>query len=247
MVAHHPALRPASARRNARTGGTVARAKRTHRAEARRRYRAQFAETGGEFGDEAPDTEEASPAATARQGGAVAPPPPARPSLTYAFRTSFRQANVREDIAYVPTLVLGTKAVWLPVLLSVASAVALVAFGLNTMTILFFQYFAYILPVGALFLAGFLAPRASYLAGLIVGAAATVVLGVTLAAGVLGTELDSEALGPNILLNGFVTSTIGGALVSSAAAWYKRFLRLANPNRGARRQPARGKPAQRRR
>ena len=230
----------------------MARAKRTHRAEARRRYRAQLAESDGDelgdgIGGDAPDAPASSSAAAARAGAPATPPPPARPSLVYAFRTSFRQANVREDIAYVPTLVLGTKAVWLPVLLSAASAVALVAFGLNTMTILVFQYFAYILPVGALFLAGFLAPRASYLAGLIVGAAATVVLGVTLAAGVLGTELDSEALGPNILLNGFVTSTIGGALVASAAAWYKRFLRLANPNRGARRQPARGKPAQRRR
>ena len=224
----------------------MARAKSTHRAEARRRYRAQLAESDGVLTDEAGD--EVAPTANARPGAPSTPtPPPARPSLVYAFRTSFRQANVREDIAYLPTLVVGTKAVWLPVLLSIASAVTLVAIGLNTFTILFFQYFAYILPVGALFLAGFLAPRASYLAGLLVGAAATVVLGVTLAAGVLGTELDSAELGPNILINGFVTSTIGGALVSSAAAWYKRFLRLANPNRGARRPPARGKPAPRRR
>lgn len=222
----------------------MARAKRTHRAEARRRYRAQLVESGGEI-DDAPDAA-APTAATPRQGG-LTPPPPGRPSLTYAFRASFRQANVREDLAYVPTLVLRTKAVWLPVLLSIASAVSLVAIGLNTMTILFFQYFAYILPVGALFLAGFLAPRASYLAGLIVGAAATVVLAVTLATGVLGTELDSDQLGPNIVANGFVTSTIGGALVSSAAAWYKRFLRLANPNRGAARSTNRGKPAPRRR
>ncbi|HEU0236879.1 MAG TPA: hypothetical protein VFR14_10620 [Candidatus Limnocylindrales bacterium] len=221
----------------------MARAKSTHRAEARRRYRAQLAESEGALADE--DGDELAPTTSARPGTPA--PPPARPSLVYAFRTSFRQANFREDIAYLPTLVVGTKAVWLPIVLSVASAVSLVAFGLNTFTILFFQYFAYILPVGALFLAGFLAPRASYVAGFLVGAAATVVLGVTLAAGVLGTELDSAELGPNILINGFVTSTIGGALVSSAAAWYKRFLRLANPNRGARRPPARGKPAPRRR
>jgi hypothetical protein len=155
--------------------------------------------------------------------------------------------NFREDLAYLPTLVLRTKAVWIPVALSIASAVALVIGGLNTVTVLFFQYFAYILPVGALFLAGFLAPRASWLAGLIVGAAATAVLGATLAAGVLGSDLGPD-LGPNILLNGLVTSTIGGAFVSSAAAWYKRFLSLANPNRGARRpQPARNRPAPRRR
>jgi hypothetical protein len=222
----------------------VARAKRTDRAEARRRYRAQFAESEAVEGDEAPSTTTAATPAP-RQG--TTPPPPGRPSIVYAFRASFRQANFREDLAYTPTLVLRTKAVWLPVLLSVASAVALVVGGLNTITILFFQYFAYILPIGALFLAGFLAPRASWLAGLIVGAAATAVLAATLAAGVLGTDLGPD-LGPNIIANGLVTSTIGGALVASAAAWYKRFLNLANPNRGARRAPApRGKPAPRRR
>jgi len=220
----------------------VARAKRTDRAEARRRYRAQLAESEDE--QSVDETPAAAPEPPSRP--AAPAPPPARPSITYAFRSSFRQANVREDLEYLPTLVLRTKAVWLPVLLSVASAVALFAVGLNTFTILFFQYFAYILPVGALFLAGFLAPRASYLAGMLVGAAATGVLAATLSTGVLGNELQSDELGSNIVINGLVTSTLGGSLVSSAAAWYKRFLSLANPNRG-RRPPQRGKPAPRRR
>ena len=119
----------------------------------------------------------------------------------------------------------------------------LALFGL--FTLLFFQYFAYILPVGALFLAGFLAPRASYLAGFIVGAAATVVLAVTLASGILGDELDAEGMGSSIVLNGLITSTIGGMLVSSAAAWYKRFLNLANPNRGRRPPPRKTAPRRR--
>lgn len=219
----------------------MARAKRTVRAEARRRYRAQLAETGSL------EAEEEAPAATPRARTTSAPPPPARPSILYAFRASFRQANFREDLAYLPTLVLRTKAVWLPVALSIASAVALVVGGLNTVTVLLFQYFAYTLPVGALFLAGFLAPRASWLAGALVGAAATAVLGATIAGGVLGTGLGPD-VGTNILLNSLVTSTIGGALVASASAWYKRFLSLANPNRGARGATAsRGRPAQRRR
>ena len=222
----------------------MARAKRTDRAEARRRYRAQLVEERPDEADDAQDDAPAAPAARTR-AGTTAPAPPARPSITYAFRTAFRQANVREDLAYLPTLLVGTKAVWLPVLLSVASAVALVVGGLNTFTLLFFQYFAYILPVGALFLAGFLAPRASYLAGFIVGAAATVVLAVTLASGILGDELDSEGLGSSIVVNGLITSTIGGMLVSSAAAWYKRFLNLANPNRGRRPPPRKAAPRRR--
>lgn len=219
----------------------MARAKRTDRAEARRRYRAQLAEHEALAGEEgtAPATTPTRATQPAREQ------PPARPSITYAFRNSFRQANVREDLAYLPTLVLRSKAVWLPCLLAAASGVALIAFGVNTVTVLFFQYFAYVLPVGALFLAGFLAPRASYLAGILVGAFATLVLAAVMATGALGTELGPE-LGPGILANGFVTSTIGGALVASAAAWYKRFLSLANPNRG-RRPPPRGRQQPRRR
>jgi len=226
----------------------VARAKRTDRAEARRRYRAQIAEAEAlEVDDEDISTTEAATVAVPAPRRGQTAPAPGRPSLVNAFRGSFRQVNFREDLAYLPTLVVRTKAVWVPVALSIASAVALVVGGLNTLTILFFQYFAYILPVGALFLAGFLAPRASWLAGVVVGAAATAVLAATLAAGVLGTDLGPD-LGPNVLLNGLVTSTIGGAFVSSAAAWYKRFLSLANPNRGARRTPAaRNRPAPRRR
>lgn len=225
----------------------MARAKRTDRAEARRRHRAQLAEE--RHPDDVEEAQDETPAArsapAARTRPVQAAPPPARPSITYAFRTAFRPANVREDLAYLPTLVLGTKAVWLPVLLSVASAVTLAVGGLNTFTLLFFQYFAYILPVGALFLAGFLAPRASYLAGFIVGAAATVVLAVTLASGILGDELDAEGLGSSIVVNGLITSTIGGMLVASAAAWYKRFLNLANPNRGRRPPPRKAAPRRR--
>ena len=38
--------------------------------------------------------------------------------------------------------------------------------------------------------------------------------------------------------NAFLVAVPGGALFAAAAAWYRRFLNLANPNRG-RRPPAR--------
>jgi hypothetical protein len=41
----------------------------------------------------------------------------------------------------------------------------------------------------------------------------------------------------------FVVSPVSGILFGAAIAWYRRFLNLANPNRGVRRPPpARGKP-----
>ncbi|MDQ2964700.1 MAG: hypothetical protein M3R57_02500, partial [Chloroflexota bacterium] len=43
----------------------------------------------------------------------------------------------------------------------------------------------------------------------------------------------------------FLLSPLTGAFFGAAAAWYRRFLNLANPNRGTRRQAAKGKPRRR--
>jgi hypothetical protein len=237
-------------------GDIVARAKRTERAEARRRYRAALAEAGHEHEEEEPAEPNGTDRSTATRPSrsAAAAEPPVRPSLRRAFAESFHSPNIREDIATLPWLTLRTKAIWLPSLLSVLAAASLFSFGLNEWTFLIFQYFAYILPVGALFLAGFLAPKASYVAGAVVGLVATAVFAVTLFSGVLD-EANEAFRDPEqrvgLILQGLFTSTLGGAFVASAAAWYKRFLHLANPNRGRRPPPRRtsgsNRPAARRR
>jgi hypothetical protein len=99
----------------------LARAKRTDRTDARRRYRAQFAEDNGTADDveELADTTEtmANGPARRRQGagaraatassGASTPAPvarPARPGLIASARAAYHPAHIREDLALLPGL-----------------------------------------------------------------------------------------------------------------------------------------------
>jgi hypothetical protein len=106
--------------------------------------------------------------------------------------------------------------------------------------------------VAPVFLAGFLAPRASYLIGGLLGIIASVAILVVLSspamqeaatgtAAAAGTTA-ATGLQPDIIAYSLVVSTFGGAFYAAAAAWYKRFLALANPSRAAR---AAGKPTDR--
>jgi hypothetical protein len=273
----------------------VARAKRTNRAEARRRYRAQVAEqanaealAAGERRDQAersarPEPSRGSrPAAEAPQSG-----------MRYAFRAAFRPPNLREDIEHLPQL-LTSRAVLAPIIVSIATAVVIAATnGTDVISRVLAQYFLVPPPIGSIFVAGFFAPRASYLAGLIVGLAAalaltalviaTPALGSTttgtgaspspsaaasaVASGSPGTSPTASPAAPSAAASpaasgaggtatanpadvaGFalIWSPLAGIVLASAAAWYRRFLQLSNPNRGAARSGARGRPNNRRR
>ena len=143
----------------------MARAKRTERAIARRRSRAAVE------GDVLETTDAASgPDSGARTGA------PARPSagvvrmgIAAALRASIHPFRPREDLAALPSLVTN-KALWLPVLVTLASIVAVVLTGgKDAVTALLFAYFVQTPAIGGVFLAGFLAPRASWLLGAIIG------------------------------------------------------------------------------
>jgi hypothetical protein len=287
----------------------VARAKRTDRAEARRRYRAQLAAEGrDEEVDPTEDGEPAEPPAPARpqpRRSAAAPAPtPPRPGIGYAFRAAFRPANFREDLAAIPQLV-RHRSVWLPALISIGTtAVLLVTGGRDVISALIYQYFIVTPPIGAIFLSGFLATRASYLTGAFAGLVGAICLAVLVAAsagGALGgggapgaspspsaggspaagaspaasasapaspaasgspapTTAGSPQASPtppgaggaptpgelaDTVAISFVLSPLTGAFFGAAAAWYRRFLNLANPNRGARRPQPKGKPRRR--
>src|SRR6185503_16686537 len=116
------------------------------------------------------DGEETRPQPSRARSSAPAGPPP-RPSIVAAFRGSFRPLDVRADIRALPAITLRSKSVWVPVLLTVISAAALVALPTEVIAALLFQYFVFTPPVASIFLAGFLAPRASYLTGAIAGLA----------------------------------------------------------------------------
>jgi hypothetical protein len=229
----------------------VARAKRTDRAEARRRYRAAMAEAGTPVSDLDPDEDDApaKPAGSrgstpARAGGSASGPAPMqRPGIGYAFRTAFRPADLRGDLKALPGL-MKHPAFWGPLLLSAAAVVAIPIFGATSLTVLFYQYFSGTAPLGTSFIAGFFAPRASYLLGAIialasVGFQAIVFLGpfgngfFDLQSTTTAAPVSKDILVQQILTNALFAGVPSGAFFAAAAAWYRRFLRLASPNRQA--------------
>jgi hypothetical protein len=242
-------------------GEVVARAKRTDRAEARRRHRAQYLRDTEVVDESASEAVTAGPVAsdprarTAARGRgrtpdalAVQRPQPAG-GMRNAFRAAFRPLNLAEDLRLLPRL-LRHRAFLVPVLLSAVTAIALVAFqGRELISQFAATYFLAPPPIGGLFLAGFLAPRASYLIGALVGVMSTIFLGMA------ASTLSGVATGPDgsavvdpvqVVISGLVISPLSGLFFSAAAAWYRRFLYLASPARQMppRRPPAaRGKPA----
>jgi hypothetical protein len=105
--------------------------------------------------------------------------------------------------------------------------------------------------VAAAFIAGFLAPRASYLAGLISALVSVACLVVVVNSFPQVDPVQRQ----RVIEQALILSPASGALYAAAAAWYKRFLNLANPNRAARMQqqrrsnqrPLRSRSSQRRR
>jgi hypothetical protein len=226
---------------------TVARAKRTERAEARRRYRATLATDpmteDADVLDGQPATasgqapKRANPAAGTKQGAT----PPQRVGFVDAFRQSIRPVHVRQDIAALPWITLHTKAIWLPVAITVAATIATAVTGATDMvTGLLFTYFVVFPAIGGVFIGGFLAPRASWLVGIVVGlvsAVCYVALGVSgRLPAPFGEQFTINATGAAV--SAFIYSPIMGAFFAAAAAWYRRFLALSSPNRNRRQSQA---------
>jgi hypothetical protein len=218
----------------------VARAKRTERAEARRRYRAVTASDpmAEDFdGDEGAPSAQRSTSTSAPRSGSTATPA-ARVGFVGAFRQSIRPMQLRPDLAALPWLITHSKAVWVPVLITVAATILTAATGASdVLTGLLFTYFVVFPAIGGVFIGGFLAPRASYLIGIIVGlvsALCYVLLGVS---GRLpdpfAATFTANTLGAAV--SAFIYSPIMGAFFAAGAAWYRRFLILSSPNRTARR------------
>jgi hypothetical protein len=168
-----------------------------------------------------------------------------------AFRGAYHSPHLREDLVALPKL-LTSRALLLAVGLVAAGTAAFVAFpGYTGST---FAWELLVLPGQALapqLVAGFFAPRASYLLGLIAGLAQGLAFAViypqVLAR--LGTPVTSDQLG-GLLTVSFITGPVSGMLFASAAAWYRRFLALSSPRRAAPagrggRTPAKQAPARR--
>jgi hypothetical protein len=213
----------------------VARAKRTQRAEARRRYRSEQSLAGQvEEVTEEPVTRAPTPARSSD------PPAPARPSVGNSFRAAFRPLDLRSDLRALPQLV-RNKALWIPVALTLATTVAFVVVRpegrtdiLGIVTVFMYQYFVVTPAIGGVFIAGFLAPRASWLYGVMVGLVAAACYSFLVLRGFIGVapNVTTADLARDVVLASFLLSPLIGAFFASTAAWYRRFLYLSNPNRG---------------
>ena len=208
----------------------MARAKKTARADARRKYRAEHG-----IPDDLDTTDESPEAATSTQRTAASPGE--RMSIGAAFRRSFTPIDLPGDVRALPSIAIHSKALWLPALITVGATIAFYfTQGSDLVTRFLFAYFIQTPAIGGVFLAGFLAPRASWLLGVIIGllaAACYTFLILTVFSAV--TEVAPAAgLTQDIIVSAFVLSPVMGALFAAAAAWYRRFLAMSNPNRGRR-------------
>jgi hypothetical protein len=213
----------------------VARAKRTDRADARRRYRQV---QGGDVEDGEPMDAPPGAARGPRQDA-----PPARPSITAAFRNAYRRANIREDIGYLPRLVM-TRSFLISIALIVVGTAAFITAPTNSIANLSFQ--ALVIPpaMAPIFVVGFFAPRASYLLGLIVSIVDVVAYGIVVYS--IVPDLSADERG-QLVYSAISVGPLSGVFFAAAAAWYRRFLQLSNARAQGRRQagsragrPARG-------
>jgi len=208
----------------------VARAKATDRAEARRRYRQTTAQTQGSETDEAIDDAEGDDAAPKTTAKAAASAAPSRPGIGAAFRNAYRPANLREDLAFLPKLVLG-RAFLAGVGLMVAGTALFIVQPTTAISSFVFQTVVLPPALAPVFIVGFFAPRASYLLGLIIG-----IVNAALYAIVIASVAPDLAPGTDVsgqVTIAVLTSPLSGLLFASAAAWYRRFLQATSPRRNA--------------
>ena len=221
----------------------MARAKRTERAEARRRYRAANAPEETTSVSELPVSSGRSSSATSSNTRST--PPSGRVGFAAAFKLSMRPIHVREDLAALPWLAVHTKALWLPLLITVASAVFVIAStGTEGISQFLFAYFIQTPAIGGVFIAGFLAPRASWLLGVIVGFVSAVCYGILILfypSAIYVSAPPTAEQARDIAISALILSPVIGGFFAAAAAWYRRFLALSSPNRGRRQAPSQKK------
>jgi hypothetical protein len=242
----------------------VARAKRTERAEARRQYRAYLQDKQETVAAEADDSGGAADVANSRSARSRDLKPQAviqpggRMGIFAAAKAAYRTPHYMDDIRNIRSLVFHSNAVW-PVLAVCAAGGAFSVFRIsngasNTDPVLtaVFQFLFYPIPLVPPMIAGFLAPRSTWLAGLIAGFISTITLVWVFAMttitvpGYAGKFTTTDLLALTVQL--LSTSLAFGLMMAALSGWYKRFLSLTS---GPRKQsPAKSgsqRPAQRRR
>ena len=227
----------------------MARAKQTGRAEARRRYRQSATPNDAEGGDDALEVDDRAP--SGRQAVKPAPsrstperPPSGRLGFADSFRLAYHRPEIREDIRTLPAT-LRSRGFLAGVAMVIVGGVVWYLFPVYSGSLTAWELL--VLPGSALapqLVAGFFAPRASYLLGLVVGVVQPIVyLLVNSTPKVQEAYLARGVDIPGVSLNqvglAFVNSIVMGALFAAMAAWYRRFLALSSQRTSAARAASR--------
>jgi uncharacterized integral membrane protein len=216
----------------------LARAKQTGRAEARRRYRqstAPIQEDGeGELLEAADDAPaRSSTPAQVRSPDKARPaesrPPTGRLGFTESLRRAYHPVNLREDIRTLP-MTLRSRGFLAAVAMVIAGGVAWYLYPVYSGSLMAWQLL--VLPGSALapqLVAGFFAPRASYLLGLLVGVVQPIVYLVVnssppVQAAYLARGVDIPGITVDQVALAFFNAIVMGGLFAAMAAWYRRFL-----------------------
>lgn len=229
----------------------MARAKRTDRADARRRYRlTQDAvdDSGDHTSAPVPNVlsggggrPSSSSGSSGRAKSVTAPRPI---GFVDSMRASWHRPDVRADIAALPWL-LRTRAFLIPLALVVVGAGALTLAPDNPAAGLFFQLMVLPPAMAPIFITGFFAKRASYLLGLIIAVIDVVGYAVFVYAALPALSVDpvTAARQQELVSSALVVGPLSGIFFAAGAAWYRRFLSFSSSqrarSRGAERPKAR--------
>jgi hypothetical protein len=156
----------------------------------------------------------------------------------------FKIPNVVEDLRSLPAMFATRRALWIPVILLLVGAVLVYAYsagfipaGLEGPVSMYIQFFFVPYGLFTFFLGGFLAPRAAYLVGFLLGLldgllwAGLILIERT---GVPGSEA-TAAVGSAEMVQIFVYALVYGTLAAAFAGWYRNFLRRMSEQGRARR------------
>lgn len=227
----------------------MARAKRTNRTEARRRYRAEQAALADPT---AVDVVETVPAKVRGKNAPLQGAAPVRPGIVASFKAAYRPVDLRGDLRVAPMVLTHWGVLAACAIAIAASAVFIIATNdfassidytasdpmagktigtASNLSYLVISMFVTPPPAAGAFLIGFTAKRASWLGGLAFGVVAAICYVVVLSSPA-GKMLTSGQSSSTYIVQAAALAPIGAALFASAAAWYRRFLDMANPNRG---------------
>ena len=226
----------------------MARAKQTGRSEARRRYRQSMAPDDAGADSEALDfadevEEQRKPAKPAPAKAPVDRPSTGRVGFLESFRRAYHPPNVREDLRTLPKTIRNRGFIAAVALVFIGGAIwymyPVYTGSLQAWQLLVFPGSAFAPQL----VAGFFAPRASYLLGFIVGILQPVVyIVVNSSARVQEAYIARGVDIPGITIDqiglAFINSIAMGALFAAMAAWYRRFLAMSSQRTNAARAAA---------